>query len=49
MASWVWSSPRGWYCRLDHRWYATREEAVAAVRRQDVLAGIVWSWQAPVK
>lgn len=46
MESWVWPSERrGWYCRVTHEWYATREEAEAAVRRADRATGIVWPWQ----
>ncbi len=45
MDSWVWPSwYGGWYCRIDRDWYATREEAEAAVRKRDREAGIVWPW-----
>ncbi len=48
MEAWVWPSPGGgWYCRTNHQWYGTREEAEDAVRRKDREAGIVWPWTSP--
>lgn len=46
LEAWVWpSKDKTWYCRALGAWFPTCEEAVAAHRRRDAEAGIVWPWQ----
>ncbi len=43
--AWIWPSwYGGWYCRADHDWYVSWDEAVEAVERHDAGVGIVWPW-----
>jgi len=45
MNAWVWECSDGWFVlRVNGQRFPTRDGAVAAMRRSDAEAGILWPW-----